>query len=528
MKRTLALVLTLLLMLSAVSALAAPDDNFLPEGLPVVKEPITIKVVAAIDSDFPKPYSEMKLVQQWCADTNVNVEWTLYDSASWTEKKNLMLVSGDLPDVIFGNLTENDELTYAEQGYFLPLQDLIANYTVNMKDFSERYANVYSTYYTPDGNIYRIPRIKGQEDMVFPNRMYINQTWLNKLGLDMPTDLNSFTEVLRAFKTQDPNGNGIADEIPLAFRTNDPITSRSNFNRYMLYGFFGTFGRLDSPDHIVLEDGKAIFTADKEEYKNALKWLRMAYEEKLIDPEAFTMDTATYKAKNTADANVYGVWMGWTVEETTNPPEQGIIDYAMLPPLTNVNGEQIWPRFAYNISASSGNVFITSKNKYPEATIRWLDYLWDPYFSIQMDWGIDGLGSTINEDGTWEILGGGLRAARQAEGMAWNVATVVPQNIYDLCIYTSKVKQFEADACDVYRPFAQDMYPRIYFGIEETQEMAQLFTDINSYVLKMMASFVVDGGIDEHWDEYVATLKSMGLMRYVQIYDEAYQQFISK
>lgn len=520
MKRTfLPLILVLCLLLPAGTL--AEIANFNPEGLPVVDETITLHIIAAIDSDFEKTYDEQELIQRWAADTNVDIDWILYDAASWTEKKNMMLASADLPDVLIGTVTSFDELTYAEQGYWLPLQDLIANYTVNMKDFSERYPDIYQSFFAPDGNLYKIPRLKGQEDMIYPNRTYINRTWLDQLGLEAPTNIDEFTEVLRAFKAMDPD-----KIIPFAFRTNDPITARTVFNRYYPYGFFGTFGRFDTPDHIVLEDGEVVFTADKEEFRNAIRWFRMAMEEGLIDPEAFTMDTAAYKAKNTSGDNVYGVWTGWTVEETTNPPEQGIIDYEMLPPLFNVNGEQIWPRFAYNIAASSGNVLITSVNKYPEATIRFLDYAWDPYFSIQTDWGIDGLGSVINDDGSWEILGGGLRAARMAEGMAWNFATLVPQHIYDLCVYTSPVKQFEADSCAVYSPYGQDLYPNIYFTLEETQEMTQLFTDICSYIANMTATWIVEGGIEEQWDDYVATLNQMGLERYVQIYADAYARFI--
>jgi len=406
--------------------------NFNPTGWPVVKDQITLKVVAKTDSDFKKPYNELELVKQWEEKTNVKIEWTTFDSASWNEKKNLMLVSGDLPDVIFGPITAFDELTYAAQGYWKPLQDLISKYTVNLKSFSEMYPDIYKSFVTPDGNIYSLPRLKGQEDMEYPNRMFINKAWLDKLALPMPTNIEEFYNVLKAFKTGDPNGNGKADEIPMAFRFNEKQQDRSGTGefRYGLYGFFGTFGRFDAPDHIVLENDKVIFTADKDEYKNAVSWMRKAKEEGLIDPEAFTMDVPAFKAKNTSGDTLYGTWMGWTVEEATNPPEEGIKNYAMLPPLKNTSGKQIWPKFGYNV-ATKGFFLMTKNNKYPEATIRWIDYFCDPYVSIEHDWGIQGLGSKINSDGSWEILGGGLKSTRTAEGLAWNAPTFVPKHIYD-------------------------------------------------------------------------------------------------
>ena len=76
-----------------------------------------------------------------------------------------------------------------------------------------------------DGHIYAFPWIEelgaGKENIhsidTFP---WINVEWLNNLGLDMPTNAEELKEVLLAFKNDDPNGNGQADEIPLSFIIN--------------------------------------------------------------------------------------------------------------------------------------------------------------------------------------------------------------------------------------------------------------------------------------------------------------------
>ena len=47
---------------------------------------------------------------------------------------------------------------------------------------------------------------------------WIRTDWLDKLGLEVLQTVEEYEIVLRAFKTQDPNGNGEADEIPLFFR----------------------------------------------------------------------------------------------------------------------------------------------------------------------------------------------------------------------------------------------------------------------------------------------------------------------
>ena len=67
---------------------------------------------------------------------------------------------------------------------------------------------------TGEGRIYMTPNMI---DYTRHGAM-IRQDWLDKLGLKMPVTQEEFVDVLRAFKTQDPNGNGQADEIPTGGR----------------------------------------------------------------------------------------------------------------------------------------------------------------------------------------------------------------------------------------------------------------------------------------------------------------------
>ena len=73
----------------------------------------------------------------------------------------------------------------------------------------------------PDGHIYTLPgkkplRPKGCDTP------FINKAWLDRLGLEMPTTVDEWYEVLKAFKEQDANGNGDPnDEIPLTGSAKD-------------------------------------------------------------------------------------------------------------------------------------------------------------------------------------------------------------------------------------------------------------------------------------------------------------------
>lgn len=64
-----------------------------------------------------------------------------------------------------------------------------------------------------DGKSYYIGYLLSQ-NINTDGHFFINRTWLDRLGLAVPTTIEELTDVLRAFRDRDPNGNGLADEIP--------------------------------------------------------------------------------------------------------------------------------------------------------------------------------------------------------------------------------------------------------------------------------------------------------------------------
>ena len=127
-----------------------------------------------------------------------------------------MFVSDDYPDIIIAPMCNVDDEEYGvTQGLLIPLEDKIAE---NMPNYTTRIAgedaDPTSGLVATDGHTYSIGYMVGQ-NINTNQHFFINQTWLDALGLETPTTLDELTEVLYAFKTQDPNGNGEADEVPL-------------------------------------------------------------------------------------------------------------------------------------------------------------------------------------------------------------------------------------------------------------------------------------------------------------------------
>lgn len=104
--------------------------------------------------------------------------------------------------------------------------------------------------------------------------------------MEEPKTLDEFTEVLKAFRDQDANGNGDpSDEIPYSAH-NFPICLRG-----ILPGF-GLNYAYDLPAKF--EDGKFTSMATSDEFKAALEYCNMLYTEGLLDNEIFSQTNARY------------------------------------------------------------------------------------------------------------------------------------------------------------------------------------------------------------------------------------------
>src|SRR5699024_8112632 len=122
--------------------------------------------------------------------TNIKLDWVeqvTMDGLS--EKRNLALAGGNLPDVFYAsNLTNSDIFKYGEQGIFLPLKDLIDQYAPNLKAIMEENPNIEKGMTFPDGNIYTMPGLRDNDflSIRIGARPWIDQTWLDKLDMKAP------------------------------------------------------------------------------------------------------------------------------------------------------------------------------------------------------------------------------------------------------------------------------------------------------------------------------------------------------
>lgn len=516
MKRLLCLVLSLLMVLGASTALATE--------YPLADETANFRLIIRVRPLHGNP-DEMELFRRMEELTNVHITWDQIPQAEYDEKKNLLLAAGiDLPDGFFGkfSLNASDLVTYGSQGMLIPLNDLIDQYAPNLKALFEAHPEVKSMVTAPDGNIYSTPYVQQGEDGTIASNMMINVTWLQRLDLEKPTTMEELKAVLTAFRDQDANGNGDpSDEIPMTFKFNG--------SQRDIGGLFGAFGYpdtlTDDGHHLVLDGDKVVFVPTTEGYKAACKYLyENFFSQGLIDMEGFTMDKKTYNAQNQGDIANIGLFMCWNSFDLGTVHEA---EYEPLSPLLGPDGTTSWGWTASNNMMSTG-FSITNVCKDPELLIKWVDTFYDPYWSMQCDLGPVGINLIDNGDGTYSYAevpeGMSYDEFRYKEAFASDGPIALTSDYFGTVISRSPGHQAKFDRNEnYYRKYAIYQYvPSMLMSEEDNDALSLIQTDILSYTNEMRAKWLAYGGVEDEWDAYVARLESMGLEEYVDIYQNAY------
>lgn len=523
----LKLMVILLVLAVALPVAAQGGQPWIISEKPLVEEPVTLRIVAQKAGPLTPDFDEMILFDWAEEQTNVHIEWINIAGADYQERKNLLLASGDLPDAFWNTgFSDYDIVTYGGNGTLIPLEDLIPQYAPNIQAAFERYPALRAAVTAPDGHIYTLPTMiqMGPGSGIGAVRFFhvINKTWLDTLGLEMPTTLDELHDVLLAFKTQDPNGNGVADEIPFSFMFDWWCADIGD-----LFGAFGMPDTIADYEHIIVRDGQAIYTAVQPEYKEAIAYLHNWVEEGLIDPESFTQDVQTYLAKGKAgDVPQLGSYIWWEIEEVVGPARAD--NYVLVPPLAGPTGIR-GVGHANGSGIGRAAFAITAVNQMPELTLQWIDLFYEPYVTAQVIWGPIGVIYELDENGRLVNLPipegvsmGELRQTVAPEG----VGIIFNEDFGVVVDMEPRAKQRIKDLEEIYLPFAEDeFYPTVFFTPEELEELELIQYDINEFTNLKRAQWMAEGGIEAEWDAYVAQLEDMGLGRMMEIYQAALDRY---
>jgi len=522
-------------------------------SLPIIKDKAKfpkMKMLIVGDAVRTVPAGDLLLTKKLAEMTGVEFAWQEIPPDGAGEKLNLMFASGDdLPDAFWNGISGTMVAQYMDQDVLIPTEDLVEKYMPRLRAIFEQHPEYKAAATAPDGHMYGFPYIEEMRGLVLtPGPFIINTDWLTKVGKSMPTTIDEFTDVLRAFRDGgDLNGNGKADEIPysVGFTIHDGFGSYNTF-----YQFTAAFGQADSycggngiADHLRVIDNKIVFTAMDPAFRETAKYFNTLKNEGLLDIDSFSPGpngAPMYVNRITGSEAVVGVMGLWApANEIPDPAVRR--QYQAIPRMTGPGGKT---GFALNFSEmqDTSMVAITTACEYPEVIAAYVDACFEPEISVTLNWGAEGY---IYEKGADGILHFRLDADN-------NIKLVAPYKTFGemrtnttpargsmavLDEYYGKIADYTWDAVDLLEgQIANGKYdilaeytpvPKMILASAEQSKISRIQPTISDIVDRYMVQWVLDGNADATWNAYLAELKAAGVDDLVATFQGAYDRFLA-
>ncbi|NLM26642.1 MAG: hypothetical protein GX211_00490 [Clostridiaceae bacterium] len=514
------------------------EIGYQPTGYPVVTKPITFTLAGITNPVYLGTAEDWKKNKFWIRMeemTNVKFDFIkVISPEAWEEQKSIMMASQDLPDVFFQcKFSKQEEQKFGGQGLLMDIKPYITEeYIPNLVALDKQYPGLLKEITTPTGAIYSLPEITALLPKRAAENITVNKTWCKILGIDLPTDTESFYQMLKAFKTGDPNQNGKPDEIPMCVAGMSQLKFFTTMFGY-IYGENGMF----ADD----ENQNIIYVPTTPEYKEYLKYFQKLYAEGLMDPDTFALTTNDVKAKGSAKDPLLGVIYTRSARTVVDGLSQlhpdgdiGNVDHIRLNDyeyvvLKAANGKQYCP--ANSNLATTGRCVVTSKCKYPEVFMRWMDYLYTQEGGTAVWMGRegkefkieDGVLKWLNEDGTVasddKMLDIRKKAAIQMGG---NQPGLRPDVVLKMELELVRMQEVVSD-------YIRPAMPSFYFEDSQVSELTALTADLNPYIEQFAANAITGNiDIDKEWDTFQNTIQQMGGERLRLIYQACLDRYMGK
>lgn len=463
--------------------------------------------------------------------TGIHVEWEIISADAVGEKTKVMLSSGELPDVMWQVL--NQETVYNNASLFY---DFSQDDYALLKKYAPAVWNDMATYENggieafsyADGGLYALPtgfisaNMKNKADVL----CWINKAWLDQLQMDVPTTLEEFTEVLRAFKENDMNGNGDPDdEIPFLFAdVNDQLAMYNMEAWFGLNAHSAAFAQTCR----TMENGTVKSTVDTQAYRAFLDFAHLMMEEGLADAEGMSQTVDQFNAK--LDSDLAGCLFAWTPKNHMQNAELSE-EFVPLAPIQCVDGVEprqngLWDAF----KADRGGFAVSASCEHIEAVLHWWNYMASSTdIKMDVDYGPD----------KWAYMEDGRPTTFRAPD------DVIPEGMNEAqyCYTTSfmssrapvvredEVPGFEpgtdvrADIIEAWEPYIDkvangDDVLSYAVSAEIDDERNMIQTELITYIKNFQATSIMDGYTDEDWEAHLKSLKDYQYYEWLEWYQK--------
>ena len=545
MKKWLALVLTLCLVLTAVSAFATAD-LLSREGVYPLNSDKTITWYSQdshnVHSDF-SDWHESPFHVNLSKQVGVNIEWVLPTTGADGGVFTNTLLSdagtniGALPNIMEAYFMNNAN-QYLDDEVIWDLTPYLEEYAPAYWAWLHSNPAYDKAMKTDDGRYYAFGFFR--EDGGW-NDSYqgpvVRKDWLEECGLEIPKTISEFENVIRVFKE----------------KYNAVFTSAFSprFYQMGLSGAFGAYGNVNSGYLYEIRDGKVILAQATDEYRDWLRWFSRIFKENLVDTDLQTVDDTNVQQKvETGLSGIAITSMGqmnlWNIHMEAAGNGRPWIG---IPYPTNDNGE-IYSIFGGSgIGSITGVITKSADEETMKLCLQVLDYAYSKEGFLFWNYGIEGESWQMSETTglpAWTDLVAKDTSndpMTKYNGATWSGSCIQATNLLYL-----KNSQASIDANDAwyYLGMGRDTdqldkilevtsghkWPTgVTFTTEESDELDLYNASLGTYVVEQCTSFLLgnkDVNDDALWNEYISGLNQYHLDRVLELRQNCYDRYLAR
>ena len=514
MKRLIALILAgiMLFALAACTGGISKTEGVsydIPEGKQIPDD----AVLDIMTSSHPSwPYNENWKVWQYIKEAvggTINV--TAVPETDFATKFSLVMAAPDqLPDLFALGGQPGNFANYCEQGAFLAFED----YEEFLPDYNEFWDSVpederwmIETRVNSDGKVYYSP-VHGLERSTNIRGWLYRKDIFDKHGLKAPETIDELYQVCKELKALYP------DSYPFAMRTalrNINVIGSSwkeNFHYSAYYDFNA--------------DEWCYGTREKE-MKDIVIFLNKMFNEGLVSPDFFTMNTSSWQELISTDRGFimpeYQVRIDFfnNIARANNPE---FTMAAMMPPkaeggVNKVNKYNNPPQ-GYAV-ANTGNIGNIANS------FRYINWLYTDEACELVSWGKEGE--------TYEVVDGERRFITPNEGDSaqtlYGINTRGTTIRFDPDAIGATISKEQYEVTDfLLEHTVSNLNPTNWIALtaEESEKLADLNTSLETFISENIQKFVIGQKPMSEWDAFMEELAKLPIDEVLAVYEEAYNK----
>lgn len=483
----------------------------------------TISIWMYINNEASKYYQnlvESPTVKQMVKDTGINVEFIHPPTGQIKENFNLLVVSNSLPDLLVNanQYYAGGNVAAVADGVFADLTELVPQYAPDYNYFLENNELFDKLATTADNKIYSIYNYK---DVQAPYYIYpqFRSDWLEEWGMEIPFVLEEYEAYFAKVLAQKP---GIAPYLP----------DKTGLEAELL-GAFG-IGGISNGKLFFVKEGQMHHTYNESAFKDYLTLMNDWYNKGYISKDFTNVESVDAMNLEFANGRT-GMVFGNTDTIFTLMSE---LDFeATTGRYPRINEDDLYHSdiFYFPQNGNPNSISAYSKNK--ELVLQFLNYSFTQQGSGVANYGETGV--------TWNMGADGIPVFTDyaLSGKDYSLA----DSEYTLRLHTCWAKYRYGDDISMIRNVAEPdtwkyrarwindktvdaayAMPTLSFSTEASAEIGKLVTDINTYAEEMILKFITGAADLGKFDEFQSNIKALGMERVLELYQEAYEQFLAK